>query len=38
VVVENLIPEMSVGKHSDVGVIAFCTGFTVMMALDVALG
>ena len=38
VVVEELIPEMSAGVHSDVGVIAFCAGFTVMMALDVALG
>ncbi len=38
VVVEELIPEMSHGKHSDVGVILFATGFTLMMALDVALG
>ena len=38
VVVEELIPEMSSGDHSDVGVIAFCMGFTLMMALDVALG
>ncbi len=38
VVVEELIPEMSQGTHSNVGVISFAAGFTVMMALDVALG
>ncbi len=38
VVVEELIPEMSVGKHSNVGTIFFAVGFTLMMALDVALG
>ena len=38
VVVEELIPEMSQGKHSDVGVISFALGFMVMMTLDVALG
>ena len=38
VVVEELIPEMSVGKHSNIGVLMFSCGFTVMMALDVALG
>ena len=38
VVVEELIPEMSQGKHSDVGTVSFAVGFTVMMILDVALG
>ena len=38
VVVEELIPEMSVGKHSTVGTILFAVGFTLMMTLDVALG
>ena len=38
VVVEELIPEMSSGEHSNVGVLAFAFGFTLMMALDVALG
>lgn len=38
VVIEELIPEMSVGKHSDIGTIFFAMGFTLMMALDVALG
>ena len=38
VVVEELIPEMSVGEHSNIGVIVFALGFTLMMALDVALG
>ena len=37
VVVEELIPEMSEGEHSNIGVILFAAGFTVMMALDVAL-
>lgn len=38
VVVEELIPEMSAGEHSNIGVVLFACGFTVMMALDVALG
>lgn len=38
VVVEELIPEMSSGEHSNVGVVMFAAGFTLMMALDVALG
>ncbi len=38
VVVEELIPEMSEGKHSNTGVVFFAVGFSVMMALDVALG
>ena len=38
VVVEELVPEMSEGKHSNIGVIFFAIGFSVMMALDVALG
>ena len=38
VVVEELIPEMSAGEHTDIGVLAFAFGFTLMMALDVALG
>ena len=38
VVVEELIPEMSQGEHSDVGALSFALGFTLMMALDVALG
>lgn len=38
VVVEELIPEMSSGEHSNIGVLMFSFGFTVMMALDVALG
>lgn len=38
VVVEELIPEMSVGEHSNVGVLTFAVGFSLMMALDVALG
>ena len=38
VVVEELIPEMSAGEHSHVGVISFAIGFMIMMSLDVALG
>ena len=38
VVVEELIPEASAGKHSNVGTIAFAVGFAIMMILDVALG
>ncbi len=38
VVVEELIPEMSAGEHSNIGTIAFSIGFSVMMTLDVALG
>ena len=38
VVVEELIPEMSEGPQSNIGVVFFALGFTLMMALDVALG
>ena len=38
VVVEELIPEMSQGKHSNIGTVFFAVGFSVMMMLDVALG
>lgn len=38
VVVEELIPEMSEGEHSNLGTIAFSIGFVLMMVLDVALG
>ena len=38
VVVEELIPEMSEGEHSNIGTIFFAMGFTLMMMLDVALG
>lgn len=38
VVVEELIPEMSEGEHSNKGTISFAAGFILMMILDVALG
>ena len=40
VVVEELIPEMSQGEkgHSNIGTVSFALGFTIMMALDLALG
>ena len=38
VVVEELIPEMSSGQHSNAGTLMFALGFSLMMILDVALG
>ena len=38
VVVEELIPEMSQGQHSNLGTVFFAAGFSIMMVLDVALG
>ncbi len=38
VVVEELIPEASAGAHSNIGTLFFAAGFTVMLALDMALG
>lgn len=38
VVVEELIPEMAEGKHSNIGTLMFAAGFSIMMILDVALG
>ena len=38
VVVEELIPEMSKGKHSHIGIICFIIGFSLMMVLDYILG
>lgn len=38
VVVEELIPEMSAGEHSNIGTVAFAVGFTLMLTLDTALG
>ena len=38
VVVEELMPEMSQGKHSNIGAVFFAVGFSLMMVLDVALG
>ena len=32
------IPEMSQGRHSNLGTVFFAVGFSVMMVLDVALG
>ena len=37
-VMEELIPEMSQGEHSDIGTVFFAVGFSLMMILDVALG
>ncbi len=38
VVVEELVPEMSEGEHTNIGTITFMIGFSLMMVLDVALG
>ena len=38
VVVEELIPDFSQGRHSNVGTIGFALGFALMMVLDVLLG
>ena len=38
VVVEELIPDLHEGKHSNLGVISFAIGFVLMMILDIALG
>lgn len=38
VVVEELIPEMSQGKHSNIGTFFFAIGFSLMMILDVVFG
>jgi ZIP family zinc transporter len=36
--VEELIPDASQGKHSNIGTIGFAIGFALMMVLDVVLG
>ena len=38
VMVEELIPEMKEGEHSNIGTVMFAVGFALMMALDVGLG
>ena len=38
VVVEELIPEMSQGIHTNTGTLSFAAGFSLMMTLDVLLG
>ena len=38
VAVEELIPKMSEGEHSNIGVILLSVGFTLMMILEIALG
>lgn len=38
VVVEELIPESSEGKHSNLSTIGFAIGFVLMMVLDVVMG
>ena len=35
---QELIPDMARGEHSNIGAVFFAVGFSIMMALDVALG
>ncbi len=37
-VVEELIPESQMGRHSNIGTVGVALGFALMMVLDVALG
>ena len=36
--IEELIPELSEGEHSNIGTICFAAGFVIMMILDIVLG
>lgn len=38
VVVEELIPEASLGKHTNLSTVGFAVGFVLMMVLDVVMG
>ena len=38
VVIEELIPEASGGRHSNLSTIGFAVGFVLMMVLDVVMG
>ena len=38
VVVEELVPDASQGKHSNVATVGFAIGFALMMVLDVVMG
>lgn len=38
VVVEELIPNLQEGRHSNCGILGFAGGFVLMMVLDIALG
>ena len=38
VVVEELIPEASTGRHTNLNTIGFAIGFVLMMVLDVVMG
>ncbi len=38
VIIEELLPQVHKGEHSDVGVVAFFAGFALMMVLDVTFG
>ena len=38
VVVEELIPEASTGRHTNLSTIGFAIGFALMMVLDVVMG
>jgi ZIP family zinc transporter len=38
VVIEELIPEASTGRHTNLSTIGFAIGFVLMMVLDVVMG
>lgn len=38
VAVEELIPEMAKGEHTNIGTVCFAVGFVLMMALDILFG
>ena len=38
VVIEELIPEASLGRHTNLCTIGFAIGFVLMMILDVVMG
>jgi ZIP family zinc transporter len=38
VVVEELVPDMSKGSHTNTGTVCFAVGFVIMMALDILFG
>ena len=38
VVIEDIVPDIAKGRHSNAGTVFFALGFALMMILDVTLG
>ena len=38
VVVEELVPDMAKGEHTNIGTVCFAIGFVLMMTLDILFG